>query len=303
MAGNDVFLFPSALPGANDVELNAEPSGGATPLALAATDGADTAAFAFEADSTPMALAATDGADTAAATVNVTASLAATDGADSAAATVNVTAALAATDGADSAAASVNATASLAATDGADSAAATVTADCSLQATDGADDAAMAFEEEVANGLALAATEGADTAEALLEAVAVEIPSAGGGVTRRRREKPISARKLMSYEDTIILERLEAVVEAVKKDPEALEGWQDALAHEIGALRTVLVHLKADAERRREQDLVAQAVAEAEKLLKRQKAAARRQQEDDDTVIALFAMALSSNPFATEEET
>jgi hypothetical protein len=151
---------------------------------LAATDGADAAAFAatHAVPAVTAALAATDGADAAAFAAThtvpaVTAALAATDGADAAAfagesSATPVTATLAATDGADIAAFAathqISVTATLAATDGADIAAfvathiASVTA--ALAATDGADICAFAATHAQAIIATFAATEGADVA-------------------------------------------------------------------------------------------------------------------------------------------
>jgi hypothetical protein len=151
---------------------------------LAATDGADVAAFAatHAVPAVTAALAATDGADAAAFAAThsvpaVTAALAATDGADAASfagesSATPVTATLAATDGADIAAFAathqISVTATLAATDGADIAAfaathiASVTAE--LAATDGADICAFAATHAQAIIATFAATEGADVA-------------------------------------------------------------------------------------------------------------------------------------------
>jgi hypothetical protein len=305
VAGNDVFLFPSALPGANDVELNAEPSGGPVGLALAVTEGADTADFALSADSTPLALAATEGADTAAVTVNVTAAMAVTDGADSAAANVTVTAALAVTDGADSAAVNINVTAALAITEGADTAAASINATAGLAATEGADTADFSLEAALAE-FALAATEGADTASFDLSADAVAPPSTGGGFSgaKPRRERPPSARKLISYEDTIVLERVEALVDAIRDENDpilACEAYQESLEHELNALRGILAELAL----RRAVDLVTQKIAEAENLLRRKRreaeAKAQRDADDDFIIVQMFALAVSRRK--TEEIT
>lgn len=112
--------------------------GGAASLALAATEGADTAAMTVGlAITTTMAI--TEGADTASAAVGlaITTSLAATEGADTSAATVNlaVSVALAATEGADTLAASVDVVAG--------------SSDLALDATEGADVLAAVMDREV----------------------------------------------------------------------------------------------------------------------------------------------------------
>ena len=152
-------------------------SGGAgtTTGTLAATDGADAAAFT--AGQTSLAtLAAIDGADAAAFTafhaVPIAGTLAATDGADAATLIAGQTsvATLAATDGADAAAITAihgNFTAAqLVATDGADAAALTAgqTSKATLAATDGADICAFAANSVLAITATFAATDGADSA-------------------------------------------------------------------------------------------------------------------------------------------
>jgi hypothetical protein len=162
------------------VQLGPAAGGGAVTGTLAATDGADLAAFSgtHTAPGVTGTLSATEGADAASfsGAERITGTLAATDGADVAAFagthTRNATGTLAATDGADAASFSGTHTeagvisGSLVATDGADAAAFAGAERFagSLAATDGADRAAFTgiFLQNITG--TLAATDGADSA-------------------------------------------------------------------------------------------------------------------------------------------
>jgi hypothetical protein len=262
MAGNDVFLFPSALPGPNDVELNAEPTGGAATLTLAATEGADTANFSV-ALAPSLNLAATEGADTANFSIGLRqrVTLAAVEGADTASFSIglrqNVT--LAAVEGSDTAAFSVGLRQRL-----------------DLAAVEGADTASFTLDLVPFGGssIDLAAVEGADTASFTLAVEAVENPVTPGFLTPEDYLRIIGRRKKRVRPEEEQAEALLKQIARRKTEQDTFDA--DALAQ----LQVLLIEA---------QNLSAELMQEAARII----AEARRRRDEDDALAMILIAALA----------